>query len=59
MVPAPGREPTLDELTAHLDEAGLTRYKWPEALHLLDALPHGATGKVDRQALRERAREDA
>jgi acyl-CoA synthetase (AMP-forming)/AMP-acid ligase II len=59
VVAAPGGEPTLDDLTAHLDEAGLTRYKWPESLHLLDALPHGATGKVDRQALREQAKEDA
>ena len=56
VVPAPGSEPTLDELTGHLEEAGLTRYKWPETLHLLDALPHGATGKVDRNELRERAR---
>ena len=53
VVPAPGSEPTLEELTAHLEEAGLTRYKWPETLHLLDALPHGATGKVDRKGLRE------
>jgi long-chain acyl-CoA synthetase len=56
VVPAPGREPSLDELTSHLEEAGLARYKWPERLHLVDALPVGATGKVDRQALRERAR---
>jgi long-chain acyl-CoA synthetase len=56
VVPAPGKEPTLDDLTTHLEEAGLTRYKWPETLHLLDALPHGATGKVDRKSLRERAR---
>ena len=59
VVPAPGSEPTLDDLTAHLEDAGLTRYKWPEGLHLLDALPHGATGKIDRQALREQAKEDA
>jgi acyl-CoA synthetase (AMP-forming)/AMP-acid ligase II len=26
---------------------------------VLDALPHGATGKVDRKGLRERAKEDA
>ena len=56
VVPAPGSEPTLDNLTAHLEEAGLARYKWPETLHLLDALPHGATGKVDRTELRERAK---
>jgi acyl-CoA synthetase (AMP-forming)/AMP-acid ligase II len=59
VVPAPGSEPTLDDLAAHLEQAGLTRYKWPERVHLLDALPHGATGKVDRQALRELAKEDA
>jgi long-chain acyl-CoA synthetase len=59
VVPAPGSEPTLDDLTAHLEQQGLTRYKWPEGLHLLDALPHGATGKIDRQALREQAREGA
>jgi acyl-CoA synthetase (AMP-forming)/AMP-acid ligase II len=59
VVPAPGSAPSLDDLTAHLDAAGLTRYKWPERLHLLDALPHGATGKVDRRSLRERAKEDA
>ena len=56
VVPAPGAAPTLDDLTTHLEEAGLTRYKWPEDLHLLDALPHGATGKLDRKSLRERAR---
>ena len=52
----PGDEPTLEDLTAHLDQAGLARYKWPESLHLLDALPVGSTGKVDRQSLIERAR---
>jgi acyl-CoA synthetase (AMP-forming)/AMP-acid ligase II len=59
VVPAPGSEPALDDLTAHLEQAGLTRYKWPEDLHLLDALPHGATGKIDRQELRKRAKGDA
>jgi acyl-CoA synthetase (AMP-forming)/AMP-acid ligase II len=59
VVPAPGSEPTLDDLTAHLEHEGFTRYKWPEDLHLLDALPHGATGKIDRQELRKRAKGDA
>ena len=59
VVPAAGSEPTLDDLTAHLEREGFTRYKWPEGLHLLDALPHGATGKIDRQELRKRAKEDA
>jgi acyl-CoA synthetase (AMP-forming)/AMP-acid ligase II len=59
VVPAPGAEPTLEDLTAHLDEAGLARYKWPESLELLDALPMGGTGKVDRKRLRARAGGDA
>jgi long-chain acyl-CoA synthetase len=58
VVAASGSEPSLDDLTAHLEQAGLTRYKWPESLHLLDALPHGATGKIDRQELRKRAKGD-
>jgi acyl-CoA synthetase (AMP-forming)/AMP-acid ligase II len=58
VVAAPGETPTLDDLTAHLEQRGFTRYKWPEGLHLLDALPHGATGKIDRQELRKRAKED-
>jgi long-chain acyl-CoA synthetase len=58
VVAAPGETPTLDDLTTHLEQQGFTRYKWPEGLHLLDALPHGATGKIDRQELRKRAKED-
>jgi long-chain acyl-CoA synthetase len=58
VVAASGETPTLDDLTAHLEQQGFTRYKWPEGLHLLDALPHGATGKIDRQELRKRAKED-
>jgi acyl-CoA synthetase (AMP-forming)/AMP-acid ligase II len=59
VVPAPGSEPAVEDLAAHCDEAGLTRYKWPEGLHLVDALPVGGTGKVDRQELRKRAKGDA
>jgi acyl-CoA synthetase (AMP-forming)/AMP-acid ligase II len=59
VVPAPGHSPALEDLAAHLEHEGLTRYKWPEGLHLVDALPHGATGKLDRKRLREQAKEDA
>jgi acyl-CoA synthetase (AMP-forming)/AMP-acid ligase II len=53
IVPAPGAEAfALNELTAFLHTRELTRYKWPEQVELIDALPLGATGKVDRQALR-------
>ena len=46
---------TLEQLTAWLAGRGLTRYKWPERLELIEQLPTGATGKVDRTALRELA----
>jgi long-chain acyl-CoA synthetase len=53
VVPAPGADALgLQALTAFLGERQLTRYKWPEQIELIDALPLGATGKVDRQALR-------
>lgn len=35
----------------------LARYKYPRALHLLDALPRNAAGKVLRAALRDLARD--
>ncbi len=49
-----GRPVGIQELTAFLGERALTRYKWPEQVELIDVLPLGATGKVDRQALRRR-----
>lgn len=54
VVAAPGAGPTLEELVACLERDGLARFKWPESLHLVDALPVRSTGKVDRQALRTR-----
>jgi long-chain acyl-CoA synthetase len=45
-------EVTADELAAHC-RAFLARYKCPDSLVLVDALPHTATGKVRRGALRD------
>ncbi|MGH2892112.1 MAG: class I adenylate-forming enzyme family protein, partial [Solirubrobacteraceae bacterium] len=45
----------LGELRGFLDQQGLARYKWPEALHQLDQLPFGPTGKLLRKELRKRA----
>jgi non-ribosomal peptide synthetase component E (peptide arylation enzyme) len=55
VAPAAGHEPTLEELGAHLEDVGLARYKWPERLHLVDELPVGSTGKLDRKRLRKEA----
>ncbi|MFC8451451.1 class I adenylate-forming enzyme family protein [Kitasatospora sp. NPDC057223] len=55
LVPRPGRTPTLEDLSAHLDGRGLERRKHPERLLLLDALPLTPAGKPDRRALRQLA----
>ncbi|HEY3241026.1 MAG TPA: AMP-binding protein [Acidimicrobiia bacterium] len=50
----PGREPlTLEDLRAYLAGRGIARFKWPERLEIIDALPLTKVGKVDKKALRE------
>jgi cyclohexanecarboxylate-CoA ligase len=46
----------LAECRAWFAARGVTRFKWPEAVVALDALPTMAAGKPDRAALRARAR---
>jgi non-ribosomal peptide synthetase component E (peptide arylation enzyme) len=46
--------PTLAELVSMCDAAGLAKFKWPERLEIVDALPLTPTGKVQRAVLRER-----
>jgi non-ribosomal peptide synthetase component E (peptide arylation enzyme) len=52
VVPAPGVEPTLDELVGFLKSRGAGPLRWPERLELVPALPETAAGKLDRVALR-------
>ena len=52
----PGDRITLADLTAHLQQCGMTKVKWPEAIELLEWFPMTNTGKFMRYALRERAR---
>jgi acyl-CoA synthetase (AMP-forming)/AMP-acid ligase II/DNA-binding GntR family transcriptional regulator len=44
--------PTLDDLCSFLRQQGVAKFKLPERLHLLDALPLTATGKVKKAELR-------
>ncbi len=43
---------TLDEVRRHLDQQGIAKFKWPEALEVLPELPLTATGKVAKGRLR-------
>lgn len=49
--------PTLEAVTAHLDQCGLARQKWPEYLIVVDSLPRTASGKVQKFMLRQQAQE--
>jgi len=42
----------LDEIRAHLAEAGLAKQKWPEEVRVVDDLPRTPSGKVKRFELR-------
>jgi acyl-CoA synthetase (AMP-forming)/AMP-acid ligase II len=44
--------PTLDEVRAHFERAGVTRQKWPEELHEAEDFPRTASGKVQKFAVR-------
>ncbi|MFF8835712.1 class I adenylate-forming enzyme family protein [Streptomyces sp. NPDC015130] len=50
-----GERPTPDDLGAYLTAQGVDRYKHPERVLVLDALPLTAAGKPDRATLRRRA----
>ena len=50
----PGCElPSLDEVRAHFDRAGVARQKWPEELHEVDVYPRTASGKVQKFLVRQ------
>ena len=51
---APGAAPaTLEAITRQLDRAGVAKFKWPERLEVIEAMPLTPTQKVMRGRLRE------
>jgi mycobactin salicyl-AMP ligase len=48
---AAARPPKLKELKAFLRERGLARFKHPDQLRIVDAMPLTGVGKVDKRAL--------
>jgi 2,3-dihydroxybenzoate-AMP ligase len=54
VIPRPGTEPTLAELTRFLSEdKRIARFKLPERLELRERLPMTAVGKISKKDLRE------
>jgi len=51
--PAEGADVTLETITAALDRAGIAKFKWPERLEIVEAMPMTPTRKVIRGALRK------
>lgn len=49
----PSAEPlSLLALHEHLEGVGVSKRKWPEALHYLTEFPHLPSGKIDKRSLR-------
>ena len=53
----PGRGLTLAEVADFCDRVGLAKFKWPERLEFLPALPRTPLAKLDRKALTRRLAE--
>ena len=52
----PGQTLDLAQLTAHLDERGVSREWWPEHLWIIAAMPRSSGGKIAKAELQARAR---
>ena len=51
VVPLPGKEITLSEISGYLDQLNVAKFKWPEKLQILEALPRNPMNKVVRTTL--------
>jgi non-ribosomal peptide synthetase component E (peptide arylation enzyme) len=45
--------PSVDEMGKYLESLGLAKFKWPERIEVIDAIPATKVGKQDKQPLRE------
>jgi acyl-CoA synthetase len=52
-------DPSLDEVRAHLDAAGLARQKWPEEVRSVGEFPRTPSGKVQKFVLRRQLRDES
>jgi acyl-CoA synthetase (AMP-forming)/AMP-acid ligase II len=54
VIAQPGRHVDVPALTVYLEQAGLARQKFPERVELVNDLPRTASGKVQKNVLRDR-----
>ncbi|HUO48128.1 MAG TPA: long-chain fatty acid--CoA ligase [Acidimicrobiales bacterium] len=54
VVPAPGADVTLEDVHAHLVEAGFAKWQLPDRMELIDEVPKTSVGKFDKKVLRNR-----
>jgi len=55
IVAQPGSDaPDVAQMGRHLQAYGMAKFKWPERIEVLPALPQTAVGKLDKGALRDR-----
>jgi acyl-CoA synthetase len=52
-----GDAPPLDDIRAHLADAGLAKQKWPESVYAVAEFPRTASGKVQKFKLRQQLRD--
>ena len=57
--PLPGATaPTLVEVKAAMEQAGLAKQKWPEEVRGIDEFPRSASGKIQKFVLRQQLRDE-
>ena len=47
----------IKEMQSHMEANGIAKFKWPERLEFIEALPRTETGKIQKFKLREDVRE--
>lgn len=53
VVPQAGQYPTVQDFQDYLGERAVAKFKWPERVEVLDAMPLGPGGKIQKMKLRE------
>ncbi len=53
VVPRAGEIPTVGDFQNYLEERAIAKYKWPERVEVLEAMPLGPGGKIQKLRLRE------